>query len=92
LKRGLTAGSGQRHDRCVLAEADQVAVGARPRAEPLSADVERLEQIRLAGAVLADDQDDARTKLEIEPSVRAVLAKRDGVDDQRTISRRGGSA
>jgi hypothetical protein len=41
-----------------LAKSNQLAVCARPRREPLRADVERLEQVRLAGTVLADDEDD----------------------------------
>jgi hypothetical protein len=41
-----------------LAETDQLAIGTRARREPLCADVERLEQVRLARTVLADDEDD----------------------------------
>jgi hypothetical protein len=38
------------------AEADQLRVIARPRREPLRADMQRLEQVRLAGAVRAGDE------------------------------------
>jgi hypothetical protein len=41
-----------------LAKSDQLAVCACTRREPLRADVERFEQVRLTGAVLADDEDD----------------------------------
>jgi hypothetical protein len=54
--------------------------------------VQRLEQVGLAGAVLADDEDDARTERQLEPRVGAEAVQRDVADDQRTISRRGGSA
>jgi hypothetical protein len=43
-----------------LAETDELRVGARPRREPLRADVERLEQVRLADAVRADREDEPR--------------------------------
>ncbi len=48
----------------------------------MCSEVERLEQIRLAGAVLPGDQDDPRREREIERRVRAVVPERDAVDDQ----------
>jgi hypothetical protein len=92
LERGLTPRAVERDRRRLVAEADQVAVGPRSRREALRADVQRLEQVRLAGAVLADDEYDARRERELQLRVGAVTAERDAVDDQRTISRRGGSA
>jgi hypothetical protein len=44
--------------------------------------VERLEKVRLAGAVLADDEHETRRKVEIGGRVGAVVAKRDAIDDQ----------
>jgi hypothetical protein len=66
----------------VLAEPDQLAVVPRPRREALRREMQRLEQVRLPGAVPADDQDDAGREREVERRVRAVLAERDAVDDQ----------
>ena len=56
----------QRDARAALAEADQLPVRARPRREALRADVQRLEQVRLARAVLPDDEHDARLEVEVE--------------------------
>jgi hypothetical protein len=50
--------------------------------EPLRREVQRLEQVRLAGAVPADDEDDARDEVEVERRVRPVLAERYAIDDQ----------
>jgi hypothetical protein len=44
--------------------------------------METLEKIRLAGAVRADRQDEARSEVELEPRVRAVVAERERLDDQ----------
>ena len=44
--------------------------------------METLEEIRLAGAVRADRQDEARAEAELEPRVRAVVAERERLDDQ----------
>jgi len=43
-----------------LAEADELRIGARPRREPLRADVQRLEQVRLADTVRADRENEPR--------------------------------
>src|SRR5207244_4519605 len=67
---------------CPLPEADQLRVGPSPRREALRADVQRLEQVRLAGAVRADGQDETWLEVELETRVRAVVAKRDRGDDQ----------
>jgi hypothetical protein len=42
--------------------------------------VERLEQIRLAGTVRADDQNDPVGERQVERRVRAVLTERQTVD------------
>jgi hypothetical protein len=44
--------------------------------------MEALEQIRLAGAVRADRQDEAWTETQLEPRVRAVVAERERLDNQ----------
>jgi hypothetical protein len=56
----------QRDARRALAEADQLRVRARARREALRRKVQRLEQVRLAGAVLADDEDDPASETEVE--------------------------
>ena len=61
---------------------DQAGVVAGPGREALRTDVQRLEQIRLAGPVRPDDKYEARLQLELEPSVRAEISQRDLVDDQ----------
>jgi hypothetical protein len=55
---------------------------ARARRETLCGDVQRLEQVRLAGTVPTDDEDDAGGEREVERRVRPVLAKRYALDDQ----------
>ena len=52
-----------------LAEADQLRVLARARREALRHHVQRLEQVRLADAVAADDEDDSRLECEVERRV-----------------------
>jgi hypothetical protein len=86
------ADNGERECGFALAEADQVTLDAGAGREALRADVERLEQVRLAGAVLADDEDDPRGELELECAVRAVVPERDAADDQPGLSLRAGSA
>jgi hypothetical protein len=44
--------------------------------------VQRLEQVRLAGAVRADDEDEPRLEAELEGVVRAKARERDPRDDQ----------
>jgi hypothetical protein len=44
--------------------------------------VERLEQVRLAGTVRTDDEDQSRFEFEIEARVGANVAERNLVDDQ----------
>jgi hypothetical protein len=44
--------------------------------------VQRLEQVRLAGAVRADDEDEAGLQLQLERVVRAEARERDQRDDQ----------
>jgi hypothetical protein len=48
----------------------------------LAADVERLEQVRLAGAVVTDDEYETGFECELEAGVRAEVAQRDRRDDQ----------
>src|SRR5205814_7289132 len=61
---------------------DQARVIARSRREPLRADMQRLEQVRLAGPVWADHEHEPGLQLELEPSIRAEISQRDLVDDQ----------
>ena len=60
----------------VPAEAHQLGVRTRPRREALRPDMQRLEQVRLAGAVRAGHQHEAGLELQVERRVRAVVAER----------------
>jgi hypothetical protein len=44
--------------------------------------VQRLEQVGLAGAVLTDDEYEARPEGQVEGRVRAIVPERDPLDDQ----------
>jgi hypothetical protein len=44
--------------------------------------VERLEEVRLADTVPADDEHHPRREVEVERRVRPVLAERYAIDDQ----------
>jgi hypothetical protein len=68
------------------AEPDELLVGPRPGREALGADVERLEQVRLAGPVRARDEDDPGLQCELEPFVGAEVAEGDRSDDQARFS------
>ena len=70
------------HARGLGAEADQLRVGTCARREALRPDVERLEQVRLAGPVRTDHEHEPGLQLELEPSIRAEISQRDLVDDQ----------
>src|SRR5581483_6061716 len=74
--------AGETDPGSLLPEADQLRVGPRARREALGADVKRLEQVRLAGAVRADGQDETRTQRQLEARVRAEVRERDRGDDQ----------
>src|SRR5262249_30336119 len=56
----------QLHRRRLVALADHARVAARPGREALRAEMDRLEQARLAGAVLAGHEDDTRRECELE--------------------------
>jgi len=47
--------------------------------------VERLEQVRLAGSVLADSEDDSRLQRELESEIRPIIAEGERADDQPAI-------
>jgi hypothetical protein len=64
------------------AEADELRVIAAARRKALRPDVKRLEEIRLAGSVLPDREDEPRLELQLERSVGAVVAERDVPNDQ----------
>ena len=66
----------------MLAEPDQPRLRARPRREALRPDVQRLEQVRLPGAVRPDHQHEPRLEREVERGVRAKAPERDPRDDQ----------
>ena len=55
----------------------ELRVRPRPRRETLRADVQRLEQVRLARSVGAGDEHEAGHELELEPLVGAEVAERD---------------
>jgi hypothetical protein len=82
LEPGAAPGAAQLDPRGLGAEANELSIVPAPRREALRPDVERLEQIRLARAVPADRQYEPRGQLQLERRVRAVVAKRDFVDDQ----------
>ena len=65
-----------------LAEPNQLRIRPCPGREALRRDMEALEQIRLAGAVRSDRQDEPLTQAELEARVRAVVAERELLDDQ----------
>jgi hypothetical protein len=44
--------------------------------------MQRLQQVRLAGPVLADDQNEPRPEVEVEPRVRPDVAQGDRRNDQ----------
>ena len=83
LERALAEPSRAAATRAASAlEADQLRVAAGARREALRADVQRLEEVRLAGAVRAVEEDDARLESELERGIRAEVAERDVADDQ----------
>jgi hypothetical protein len=73
---------GHHHAGGVLAEADQLGVVTGPRREALRCQVQRLEQVRLADPVPADDENDPRREAEIERRIRPVPAERYAIADQ----------
>jgi hypothetical protein len=66
----------------VVAEPYEPGLGAGARRKALGAHVQRFEQVGLAGAVRADDDNKALAKLELEGDVRAKAPERDPLDDQ----------
>ena len=95
LERRASAGPRQDDASGVLAEANQLGVLPRARREALGREVQRLEQVRLADAITADDEHEARLERQVERRVRAVVAERDPPDDQVltwVASPRAGSA
>jgi len=81
-KRGAGSLAVQRNASGVGAEAHELRVGAGPRRKTLRGDVQRLQKIRLAGAVVADDQDESAIEAQLQARVRAEMPKRDRADDQ----------
>jgi hypothetical protein len=75
LERRPAAGAGERDSRAFSPEADQARIGARAGREALGADVQRLEQVRLAGPVRADDEYEPRLQPELEAGVRAEISQ-----------------
>jgi hypothetical protein len=59
-----------------------LAVVARARREALRREVERLEQIGLANAVAADDENDPGREVEVERRIRPIPTERYAIDDQ----------
>jgi hypothetical protein len=83
LDRHTAAHSAERNPARLLPEADQLRIGARARREALRADVQRLEQVRLAGPVPPHHEHESRLEAEVELLVRAEVPERDRADDQR---------
>jgi hypothetical protein len=80
LERRPRPAAGDRDPGRLLAEADQLSILTRPRREPLRADMQRLEQVRLADAVWPDGENDPVRERQVERRVRPVLAERQMVD------------
>ena len=74
--------AGEFDSRRALAEANQLRVVSCAGREPLRGDVQRLEQVRLAGAVSTDHEDDPLREVEVERRVRPVLTERYVIADQ----------
>ncbi len=93
LKGSASTLTADPHAGSLGTEAHQLGVVARPWREPLRADVERLEQVRLARAVRACNEDDAGLEPELEACVRAEVAERDLPSHERFgLSQGAGSA
>ena len=82
LDRDRAAAAGDPRESLLRATADDLAVLTRPEREPLRREVHRLEQVRLAGAVPARDQDEPCLELELEARIRAHVAERNLLHDQ----------
>ena len=82
LDRDRAAAAGDPRESLLRATADDLAVLTRPEREPLRREVHRLEQVRLAGAVPARDEDEPWLELELEPRIRAHVAERNLLHDQ----------
>ena len=80
--------SRQLHPARRLTEADELRIVPRARREPLSADVKRLEQVRLPGAVRAGHENDPRLEGELELRIGAEVSERGVSDDQPSVGRR----
>jgi hypothetical protein len=52
--------------------------------------VQRLEEVRLAGAVRPDDENEPRREVEVECDVRPKVAERDVIDERGQPARRIG--
>jgi hypothetical protein len=82
LDRSTAVLAGNRDSCAGLTEADQLRVRTCARREPLSRDMEALEEICLSRAVRPDGEDEAGMELELVPGVRAIVAERELLDDQ----------
>ena len=78
----VPATAGHPRDGLLRPAPDELRVLARAEREALRRDVDGLEQVRLARAVGAGDEDEARLESELEPGVRPDVAERDVRDDQ----------
>jgi hypothetical protein len=79
-RRGVLPSKG--HARSIGAETDEASLRTRTRREPLTPEVERLEQVRLPDAVRPGDENEPGRKVELELGVGAEVAERDSADDQ----------
>ena len=68
--------------RRITPEAHQLRVCPRPRREPLRPDVQRLEQIRLAGPVRPRYENQSARKVQVELGIRAEIPERNRAYDQ----------
>jgi hypothetical protein len=66
----------------VRTEVDDLRVAPRARRETLCPDVQRFQEIRLAGTVGACDEDDAGLERQLELTVGPEVSERDVANDQ----------
>src|SRR5262249_26176937 len=82
LEWRLTSAAAQRDSSCAFPEPNELRIRSRARGEALRSYVQRLQKIRLACAVLTDNQNQPRLEGEIETRIRPNVAQRNRRDDQ----------
>ena len=75
LEPHVAAAARDRRSRTFRAEADDLRIRARAWRKPLRRDMDRFEQVRLPDAVRAHHEHEPRLQSQLEPLVRAEVAK-----------------